>query len=74
MAREGFILPALLSQGGQVPEEGLWEGCLSPVLPGLEAGRVGRWGQGLNFNRSLEPVWLQGCQPGHFLLNPGCRY
>lgn len=44
LAREGFVLPALLSQGGQVPEEGLWGGCLSPVLPGLEAGRAGRWG------------------------------
>lgn len=28
----------------------------------------------LNFNCSLEPVWLWDCQPGHFLVNPNCHY
>lgn len=37
-------------------------------------GRQSRWvgAVELNFNRSLEPVWLQACQRGHVLVNPNC--
>ena len=59
--------------GGQVAEEAGRKAVWCPQEPGGKQIRY-KGAVELNFNRSLEPGWLHTCQPGHFLVNPDCRY